>query len=243
MPGTSLSGKVAIITGAGRGIGREIAIALCNHGATVSLAARTATELDETASHLQAQGGRASTHQTDVTVEASVRELVSTTIDKWGRLDIVVNNAGTGVFEPLENTTTDTWDRILDVNSRGTFWLCREAIPYLRRQRPSYIVNIASVVAVKGYSNQAAYAASKHAILGMSKSLAKEVQPDGIRVHVINPGGVATEMARQARPDINPSELIPPRDIADIVVFLVTRTGNSVIDEVNVRRATAMPWA
>ena len=238
-----LAEKVAIITGAGRGIGRAIAISLSNQGAKVSLAARTTAELEETASFILTSGGQASSHPTDVSVEDSVSQLVKDTIEDWGRLDVVVNNAGIGFFQPLEQTTTDAWNQILEVNSRGAFWLCREAIPYLRRQSRSYIVNIASVVAVKGYSHQAAYAASKHALLGMSQSLAKEVQPDGIRVHVINPGGVATEMVRQARPDIDPTELIQPEEIADIVVFLVTRAGNSVIDEVNVRRATTAPWA
>jgi len=164
-------------------------------------------------------------------------------VDPWGRLDIVVNNAGIGIFQPLEQTTIEAWNQIQDVNARGTFLLCREAVAHLRRQQLSFIINIASVVAVKGYSNQAAYAASKHAMLGMSKSLAKEVQDDGIRVHVINPGGVATDMVRQARPDLNPDELIQPQDIADIVLFLVSRQGNAVIDEVNVRRAISPPWA
>ena len=240
---TPLFEKVAIVTGAGRGIGRAIAIALAGQGARVSLAARTEEELEDTASSILADGGQARIEPTDVTVESSVCRLVEHTLERWGRLDIVVNNAGTGVFGSLEKTTTDDWNRILEVNSRGAFWLCREAIPHLRKQRISYIVNIASVVAVKGYQSQSAYAASKHALLGMSKSLSKEVQQEGIRVHVINPGGVDTDMARQARPDIDPSNLMLPQEIADIVVFLVTRTGNSVIDEVNVHRANATPWA
>ncbi len=129
------------------------------------------------------------------------------------------------------------------VNARGPFMLCREAIPHLKRQPISYIINIVSVVGVKGYINQAAYSASKHALLGMSKALAKEVQTDGIRVHAVLPGGVDTEVAAQMRPDLDRSILIKPEDIADIVLFLVTRQGNAVIDEIQVRRASAMPWA
>jgi 3-oxoacyl-[acyl-carrier protein] reductase len=129
------------------------------------------------------------------------------------------------------------------VNARGPFLLCREAIPYLGRQGGGFIINIASVVAVKGYANQAAYGASKHALLGMSKALAKEVQPAGIRVHVLCPGGVDTQLGGQARPDLDQSVLIQPEEIADLVLFLVTRRGNAVIDEIHVRRATSTPWA
>ena len=243
MSQNAIAGKVAIVTGAGRGIGRAIAISLAGQGVKVSLAARTQSELDDTHARIQSAGGQASVHPTDMSVEDSVNRLVKDSADQWGRLDIVVNNAGIGVFQALEQTAIDTWNQIQEVNARGTFLLCREAISYLRQQQLSFIINIASVVAVKGYGNQAAYTASKHAMLGMSKSLAKEVQEDGIRVHVINPGGVATDMVQQARPDLNLEELIQPQDIADIVLFLVTRSGNAVIDEVNVRRATSLPWA
>ena len=129
------------------------------------------------------------------------------------------------------------------VNARGPFLLCREAIPYLRKNRRSFIVNISSVMGVKGYPNQAAYTASKHAILGMSKVLAKEVHQEGIRVHVICPGGVDTDLVGQARPDLNRAELIAPQEIADVVLFLVTQRGNAAIDEVHVRRDTTLPWA
>ena len=132
------------------------------------------------------------------------------------------------------------------VNARGPFLLCRAAIPYLRQQPRSSIVNIASVVAHKGYANQAAYSASKHALLGMSKALAREVQPDGIHVHVVAPGRVETEMGGRASPpgrEHEQSALMQAQEIADIVLFLVTREGTAVIDEVNVRRESATPWA
>ncbi|MEE2707003.1 MAG: SDR family oxidoreductase [Planctomycetota bacterium] len=235
--------KVAIVTGAGRGIGRSIAIALAANGVRVVLAARSEDQIAETAARIEADGGQAAAIVADVTNESSICDVVAQTIGRWGRLDILINNAGVGVFQPLEETATKTWDEIQDVNARGAFLFCREAIPHLRRQTTSYIINIASVVAVKGYINQAAYSASKHALLGMSKALAKEVQSDGIRVHAINPGGVATDLVKQARPDIDPADLIAPEQIANIVVFLVSQSGNAVIDEINVRRASSTPWA
>jgi 3-oxoacyl-[acyl-carrier protein] reductase len=238
-----LDGKVAIVTGASRGIGRAVALTLARNGVVVSLAARTETQLEALQSEIATSGGEAAVFPTDVGREGDVVALVRGTIERFGRLDIVVNNAGLGLFGPLETTTTEQWDRLMAVNARGPFLLCREAIPYLQQQELSFIVNISSVVGHKGYANQSAYGASKHALLGMTKSLAKEVQEDGIRVHAICPGGVDTNLVRDARPDLDPAVLMQPREIADIVLFLVTRQGNAVIDQVNVRRAASTPWA
>jgi 3-oxoacyl-[acyl-carrier protein] reductase len=243
MEDNPLAGKVAIVTGAGRGIGRCIALTLARSGARVALAARTLPELESVRAEIEAFAGEAASFRADVSREADIESFVERTAERFGRLDILVNNAGLGVFKPLAQTTTDEWDRIMAVNARGPFLLCRAAIPHLRRQPRSIIVNIASVVAIKGYANQAAYAASKHALYGMSKSLAREVQSDGIRVHVISPGGVDTELSAQARPDLDRMCLIQPQEIADIVLFLTTREGNAVIDEIDVRRETSTPWA
>jgi 3-oxoacyl-[acyl-carrier protein] reductase len=129
------------------------------------------------------------------------------------------------------------------VNVRGPFLVCREALRHLRRHTPSYIVNISSAVGVKGYPNQSAYGASKHALLGLSKALAREVHADGIRVHVLCPGGVDTSFIGDARPDLDRSVLMKPEEIADTVLFLVTRRGNAVIDEIQLHRQAATPWA
>jgi 3-oxoacyl-[acyl-carrier protein] reductase len=237
-----LAGKVAIVTGAGRGIGRCIALTLARAGAAVALAARTQGELEAVGAEIEAAGETAACFPTDIRIEADVIALLERTVQRFGRLDILVNNAGVGIFKPLVETTAGEWDQIMAANARGPFLLCRAAVPTLRRQPRSTIINIASVVAVKGYANQAAYAASKHALYGMSKALAREVQADGIRVHVISPGGVDTELSAVARPDLDRAGLMQPQEIADIVLFLATREGNAVIDEVNVRRESAMPW-
>lgn len=238
-----LAGKVAIVTGAGRGIGRSIALALARNGARVSLAARSEAELEAVQVEIEALGIEAASFPTDIGREAEAVSLVRNTVEHFGRLDILVNNAGIGIFGPLEETTTEQWDRLMAVNARGPFLLCREAIPYLRQHEQAFIINITSVVGVKGYANQAAYSASKHAVMGMTKALAREVQKDGIRVHAVCPGGVDTQMAGQARPDLDRSVLIQPDEIAEVVLFLVTRRGNAVIDQIDVRRAVSTPWA
>jgi len=239
----SLEGKAAIITGASRGIGRIIALTLARNGVRVSLAAKTEAQLEAVQAEIEAMGGQASSFPTDVSREADVMALMRDTVERFGRLDILVNNAAIGVFGPLVKTSTAQWDQIMAVNARGPFLTCREAIPYLKQQERSFIINISSAVGVRGYPDQAAYSASKHALMGMTKALAKEVQKDGIRVHAISPGGVDTQLIRQARPDLDPSVLMQPEEIADIVLFLLTRQGNAVIDEIHVRRSVSTPWA
>lgn len=238
-----LTEQVALVTGAGRGIGRSIALALAGEGARLALVARTEAQLHAVQAEIEAQGGQALSLPADVSDEAAVKTLVRAAVQKFGRLDIVVNNAAIGVFGPLAETRADDWDRVMAVNVRGPFLLCREAIPYLKQQPRSFIINMNSVVGVKGYVNQALYGASKHALLGLTKVLAKEVQADGIRVHAICPGGVDTEFIGDARPDLDRSLLMQADEIADAVLFLVTRRGNAVIDEIHLHRAASTPWA
>jgi 3-oxoacyl-[acyl-carrier protein] reductase len=239
----ALGSKVAIVTGASRGIGRAIAIMLGRHGARVVPAARTEPDLLAVCREIESFGGESLAVRTDMTSEEEIKRLVRTTVERFGKLDVVINNAGIGVFGPLETTATEDWDRIMATNVRGPFILCREAIPHLKPTNDiSCIINICSVVGVKGYINQAAYTASKHALMGMTKVLAQEVQQYGIRVHAICPGGVNTNLIAEARPNLDPSLLVHPDEIAEIVLFLLTRRGNAVVDQVNVRRATSAPW-
>ncbi len=237
-----LSGKVAIVTGASRGVGRAICIALAGEGATIALAARDQAKLSETARLVRQAGGQGEIVVTDLEQEESIKNLVRTAGERFGRLDILVNCAGVTHSAALEQTSTDDWQRCMWLNARAPFILCREALGYLREVEQGCIVNIGSIVAVKGYPLQSAYTASKHALRGMTMSLAEELRGSSVRVHLICSGGIDTEMVSRVRPDIKKDELIKPAEIAEMVVYLVTHKGNAVIDEFFIRRASAKPW-
>jgi len=237
-----LSGKVAIVTGASRGIGRAISAALAKEAATVVLAARSVRKLQETAEQVTHAGGKAEITVTDLAEEESIKNLVKVTGEKFSRLDILVNNAGVTHSAKLEETATEDWERCIRINSRAPFILCREALPLLRKAEAGYIVNIASVVGVKGHPLQSAYTASKHALRGMTISLAEELRGSNVRIHLLCPGGVDTELIKMLRPDIKKDELMQPDEIAELVLYLVTHKGNAVIDELHIRRAASSPW-
>ncbi len=237
-----LAGKVAIVTGASRGIGRAISVALAGEAATVVLAARSIPDLQKAAQQVTQAGGRAEVVATELTEEESIKNLVRVTSERFGRLDILVNNAGVTHSASLEETSTQDWQRCMQVNARAPFILCREALPLLRRSPAGFIINIASVVGVKGYPLQSAYTSSKHALRGMTISLAEELRDSNVRAHLLCPGGVDTDLVKNVRPDIKKEDLIGPDEIAELVLYLVTHKGNAVIDELHIRRATAAPW-
>ena len=237
-----LDGKVAIVTGASRGIGRAISVALAHQNATIVLAARSIQQLQITAGQVTKAGGIAHIVHVELTEEKSISNLVKVTGEKLGRLDVLVNNAGVTHSAPLDQTSTEDWQRCISINARAPFILCREALPLLKKTDSAHIINIASVVGIKGYPLQSAYTASKHALRGMTMSLAEELRGSNIRVHLLCPGGVDTDMVDRVRPDIARDELIKPEEIAELVLYLVTHKGNAVVDELRIRRATSPPW-
>ena len=170
------------------------------------------------------------------------QNIINRVLDYYGNLDILINNAGYALSKPLLKTNPDEWENIMAVNVRAPYFLCKYAIPHLQKSKASTIINISSVVGRLGYENQSAYAATKHALMGFSKVLAKEIQPLGIRLHTIAPGGVATDMAQTMRPDLDTSNLIKPGEIAEIILFLLQNRGNAMIDEINIRRANGTPF-
>jgi 3-oxoacyl-[acyl-carrier protein] reductase len=228
----------ALVTGASKGIGRAMALRLARDGHDVVLAARGEDRLRAVATECEAAGARALPVKTDVSVEEDVRSLFEKA-DGFSTVDVLVNNAGVGVYKPVVETSLEDWELMMGVNLRGTFLCSREAMRRMGDAGGGTIVNISSVVGIKGYPNQGGYTASKHGIVGLSKVLAEEGRASGVRVHVICPGGVATDMAVAARPDIKPEELLLPEDVADLVAYLVKLPKRAMVDLVHLRRATS----
>lgn len=237
-----LKGKTALITGASRGIGYAIATALAQKGVNIAVNSSSATNLKHVTKDLSSYGAGVFACPADLSNPETSAKIIKDVIAHFGKLDILINNAGIAIPKPITATTTEEWDRHMAINARAPFVLCREAIPHLKKSDHATIINISSVVGNKGYINQGAYTASKHALMGMTKVLAQEVFDDGIRVHVIAPGGVATNMIVNTRPDLDVTVMPTPADIAEIVLFLLTHRGNAVIDEINVRRSNNSPW-
>ena len=233
---------VALVTGASRGIGKVIATELASLGYDLALVARDGAALAELIASLPEACGHAVAIPADLAQEDSYESVVEECVAQLGGLDVLVNCAGLSQAGPFEEVSPEEWDRIFAVNAKAPFFLCRAALPYLKESEKPIVINIASVVGFKGYIHQSVYASSKHALTGFTKVFAKEVQPFGIRVHLISPGGVATEMVTKMRPDIKPDELIQPEEIAEIVRFLVTKKGQGTIDQFYIRRYTGLAF-
>ncbi|MEN2984304.1 MAG: SDR family oxidoreductase [Dictyoglomaceae bacterium] len=238
----SLKGKIALITGASRGIGRAISKALAQEGVNLAINSRAEEGLLILKNELKDFGIDILLCPFDLKDPKAPKLIIEKVIEHFGKLDILINNAGIALAKPIIETKEEEWDEIIAVNAKAPFFLCKYAIPYLKKSDMPTIINISSVVGTKGYINQGAYAASKHALMGFTKVLAQEVHDDRIRVHVIAPGGVATDLVTIMRPDIDPETLIKPEEIAEIIIFLLKFRGNAVIDEINIRREKNPPW-
>jgi len=208
----------------------------------VFLAARSEAQLERVAQDIRASGGEATAVPADLTEQSSVEALFATLRDRAGRLEVLVNNAGIGIFGQVADFPVEDLDRMYQVNLRGMFLCCREAMRMMAPAGRGYIINIASVVGIKGYPNQSGYTASKHAVMGFTKSLAVEAQEHGIRASAVLPGAVFTELIAAARPDLNPAELLRPEDVAGAVLYLLSLSESAAVDEIYIRRRKSSPF-
>ncbi len=237
-----LKGKTALITGATGEIGHAIANRVAEYGVRLVITGRIESTLNERAAELRANGCEVYPIVGNLESMAFLDELITFTIEKCGSLDILINNAGMAHHNLFEDVTPEMFDSIMNVNVRAPFFLCQKALPYLKISDAATVINIGSVVSHKGYKYQSVFTTSKHALLGVSKALACETYEEDIRVHVISPGAVYTDLIKLLRPDLDPSELILPTDIADIVAFhLEHRKSAFVVDETRMHRVDKEP--
>jgi NAD(P)-dependent dehydrogenase (short-subunit alcohol dehydrogenase family) len=229
-----LAGQVAVITGAGRGIGAAIAKSLARMGATTIVCGRTAAPLESTAEAIATEGGHAEAIPCDVTNLASVEGVARRVEASYKRLDILINNAGIGGFStPLHQLPPDAWDQILNTNLRGVYYAIRAFAPAMIRARSGHIINISSLAGKNALPNGAAYAASKWGLNGLTYSVAEELRSHNIRVSVVCPGSTNTELSPHAGKD--PAKMLQPEDVAHAVAMLVTQSPQSFVSEVLLR--------
>ncbi len=232
--GQPLAGQVAVVTGAGRGIGAAIARRLAAMGATAVLCGRTQATLDSTARAILEAGGKTEVIPCDVTILHQL-EYAATRVDStFGRVDILVNNAGVGGFrDTLHNLLPEDWESILNTNLRGVYFTVRAFVPMMIRAYYGHIINISSLAGKNALPNGAAYAASKWGLNGLSYSVAEELRPHNIRVSVICPGSTETELSPHAGKD--PAKMLQPDDIAHAVAMLATQAPQSFVSEILLR--------
>jgi 3-oxoacyl-[acyl-carrier protein] reductase len=227
-----LNNKVAIVTGASRGIGKKIAVELAKKGMRVVLAARNETMLRSVQFEIERSGGTAMAVTTDVTSEESVRRLVETTISTYGTVDVLVNNAGIGYFSNVTDMPLPQFDAMMNVNLKGMFLCCKAVLPQMKVQRRGEIINIASLAGKNSFAGGSVYSATKWGVIGFSRSLMLEVREQMIRVVTICPGSVNTQFADSDR---NNPAIIQPEDVAATVLFALTMPDRVNVSEIDIR--------
>ena len=227
----ALEGRVALVTGAGRGLGRAVALALAAEGAAVALAARSEAELAATAAEIDRSGGRARAVPTDVTSESAVETLVRETLGAFARIDVLVTSAGMAVFGPVADGKTADWDAMLAVNLRGVMLTCRAVVPVMVRQGSGTIINVASIAAARAIPGAAAYGASKAGVVAWSRGLAEELRGAGVRVGVLLPGAIDTPLWNATASAPDRAKMLRPEQVAAAVVLMATLPAGAALEE------------
>jgi 3-oxoacyl-[acyl-carrier protein] reductase len=243
----ALEGKTALVTGGSRGIGKAIVELLLDQGMYVWATSRNwrshdRSTYDKPAGRSPDFSERFYPEDCDNGNPDQIEDLFKKMRRESTRLDLLVNNAGIGHFGPCEQVSLSGWEKVMNVNARGVFIFSRNAFSWMKDTGGGRIINISSVVGIKGYTDQVIYTASKHAIMGITKVMAKEGQPWNIRVSVICPGGVDTDLIKEARPDLDRTVLIQPADVARAVLYLATEPESCSTDILQLRRAGSAPF-
>lgn len=225
----NLENKVAIITGGGRGIGKATAIALAREGVRIVVAARTMSEIEAVAKEIQKMGGTALAIKTDVSKEQEVQNMVEKTIEAFGRVDILVNNAAVNIMpKSIVDLTLDEWDWLMSINLTGVFLCSKYVLKRMIDQKSGKIVNVSSVGGRRGGKGRAPYRPSKAAIINLTECIAAEVKEHNINVNAICPSATVTKMIKEIFPDRGTLTMIKPEDVANVIVFLVSEAARAL---------------
>ncbi|HEX8773228.1 MAG TPA: SDR family oxidoreductase [Pyrinomonadaceae bacterium] len=233
-----LTGKVAIVTGASAGIGQACARTLAAEGAQLVLTARRQERLEALASEIEALGTKAFIVAGDARKEETARRTVQTALESTGRLDILINNAGMGIYKDLVETSAEEYDQLMNTNVRSTFLFTRHAVPVMLGQGEGTILMLSSMAGIYGFAGEAVYCATKFAQVGFAQALDKELRTRGIKVGVICPGGVKTEFALghgRTEEGVAESGMLEPEDVAAAVLLACTQSSGSRIIEIQMR--------
>ncbi len=231
-----LEGKVALITGASRGIGKSIATLFSKEGAKISAIARTKEDLEKLKSEIESAGGECIIFIGDVSKEKDVKETVEGTIDKFGKIDILVNNAGFGIYKPVVELTVEEFDNMVAVNFRGVFLFTKYVLPYMMKQNSGVIINISSIAGTLGVKNMAVYSATKWAVNGFTESIMHEVREYNIRVASLCPGSVDTNFSNVA--GSNPpsrDKVLKPEDVARTALLIAALPERAMLSHLILR--------
>lgn len=231
-----IKGKIAIVTGASRGIGKAIALTLARGGARVGISARSTDALARVGEDLRAHGVAVHVFPGDMSDEEQIRAFVRSSADRLGSIDILVNNAGIGRFHNVAEFPTSDWDEMFRLNVRGLFIATRECLPYLRKAKESVVVNVASLASRNAFTGGGGYAATKHAVLGFSRCLMLEERDHGVRVLAICPGSVRTDFFdSDSVPKSRLDRMLAPDDVAESVVHMIRLPQRAMVSEIDIR--------
>jgi NADP-dependent 3-hydroxy acid dehydrogenase YdfG len=236
----SFAGKVIVITGASSGMGAAAARHLAAKGASVVLGARRADRIEALAAEIAKAGGKATAVVTDVTKREDVKRLVDTAVGTYGRVDVLINNAGVMPLSPLERLKVDEWDQMIDVNLKGVLYGIAAALPYMKERKSGHIINLSSVAGHKLFGGSAVYSATKFGVRAVSEGLRQEVKPYNIRTTIISPGAVKTELldhisekdVQQANQDYVGQVGVPAETFARLVDFAISQPEDVDINEI-----------
>jgi 3-oxoacyl-[acyl-carrier protein] reductase len=231
-----LQGKTAIVTGSGRGIGREIAVTLAREGCNVVLVSRTEKNLKEVEKSIKDKGGEALAVAADISLKKDRERIIETTVKKYNSLDILINDAAVHIASPLLEVTEEEWDKNMNINLKATFFLSQAALRIMKKKKRGYIINISSTAALEVPARASAYGISKLGVQGVTQALYETGKEYGVKVSIIYPGMTDTEMLRSVNLPVDPSDWMLPEDIAGCVLFLLKQSERVAVKEM-------IPWA